>query len=159
MYNLTFYLLFSTFQCFFFYDDNHMLIKKNKSNCWICRRLPCSSTSGLPWCMYTPIIGIWLVRLGDFILEGNYSRTPYFLCPWDSPGKNMECVATPSSRGSSQPRDQTQVSCIGGRFFTVRATREAHTYIETVNRARIISLVVSGNLWNQLMVLTIKLNF
>ena len=31
----------------------------------------------------------------------------------------------PFSRVSSQPRDQTWVSCIGGRFFTVRATREA----------------------------------
>ena len=71
----------------------------------------------------------------------------------------LKWIAIPLSRGSSQPRDQTQVSCIGGRFFTVRATREAHTYIETVNRARIISLVVSGNLWNHLMVLTIKLNF
>ena len=29
------------------------------------------------------------------------------------------------SRGSSQPRDQTQVSCIAGRFFTIWATREA----------------------------------
>ena len=27
-------------------------------------------------------------------------------------------VAMPSSRGSSQPRDQTQVSQIAGRFFT-----------------------------------------
>ena len=31
----------------------------------------------------------------------------------------------PSSRGSSQPRDGTQVSRIAGGFFTVRATREA----------------------------------
>ena len=30
----------------------------------------------------------------------------------------LECVAMPFSRGSSQPRDQTQVSCIAGRFFT-----------------------------------------
>ena len=29
------------------------------------------------------------------------------------------------SRGSFQPRDQTQVSCIAGRFFTHWATREA----------------------------------
>ena len=36
-----------------------------------------------------------------------------------SPGKNMEWVAMPSSRGPSQPRDQTQVSSIAGRFFTV----------------------------------------
>ena len=37
----------------------------------------------------------------------------------------------PSSRGSSQPRDQTKVSCIAGRFFTFWTTREAHiTYIQ-----------------------------
>jgi len=29
-----------------------------------------------------------------------------------------EWVAFPFSRESSQPRDQTQVSCIAGRFFT-----------------------------------------
>ena len=34
-------------------------------------------------------------------------------------------VAVPFSRGSSQPRDQTQVSCIAGGFFTSWATREA----------------------------------
>ena len=37
----------------------------------------------------------------------------------------LEWVAMPSSRGSSQPRDQTQVSHIAGGFFTVWATREA----------------------------------
>ena len=30
----------------------------------------------------------------------------------------LEWVAIPSFRGSSQPRDQTQVSCIAGGFFT-----------------------------------------
>ena len=40
-------------------------------------------------------------------------------------GKILECVATPSSRGSSQPRDRTQVSCIAGGFCTIRGTREA----------------------------------
>ena len=33
----------------------------------------------------------------------------------------LEWVAFPFSRGSSQPRDQTQVSCIAGRFFTAFA--------------------------------------
>ena len=37
----------------------------------------------------------------------------------------LERVAIPFSRGSSQPRNQTQVSCIAGRFFTNWATREA----------------------------------
>ena len=37
----------------------------------------------------------------------------------------LKWVATPTSRRSSQPRDQTQISCIAGRFFTIWATREA----------------------------------
>ena len=36
----------------------------------------------------------------------------------------LEWVAFPFSRGSPQARDQTQVSCIPGRFFTRWATRE-----------------------------------
>ena len=37
----------------------------------------------------------------------------------------LEWVSVPSSRGSSQPRDWTQVSCIASGFFTIWATREA----------------------------------
>ena len=37
----------------------------------------------------------------------------------------LEWVAMPSSRGSFQPRDQTQVSLTAGRFFTIWATGEA----------------------------------
>ena len=37
----------------------------------------------------------------------------------------LEWVAFPFSRGSFQPRDQTQVSYIAGRFFTNWANREA----------------------------------
>ena len=36
----------------------------------------------------------------------------------------LEWVAMPSSRGSSQPRDRTQLSCITNRFFTVWVTKE-----------------------------------
>ena len=36
----------------------------------------------------------------------------------------LEWIALPFSRGSSQPRDRTQVSHIAGRFFTNRATKE-----------------------------------
>ena len=36
------------------------------------------------------------------------------LCPWDSPGKNTGVGSMPSSRGFSQPKDQTQVSLIAG---------------------------------------------
>ena len=37
----------------------------------------------------------------------------------------LEWVAFPFSRGSSQPRDRTQVSHIAGRFSTIWATRDA----------------------------------
>ena len=39
----------------------------------------------------------------------------------------LEWVAISFSRGSSQPRDWTQVSCIGGRHFNLWATREVKT--------------------------------
>ena len=37
----------------------------------------------------------------------------------------LEWAAIPFPRGSSQPRDQTKVSCIAGGFFTVGMTTEA----------------------------------
>ena len=40
----------------------------------------------------------------------------------------LEQVVFLFSRGSSQPRDWTQVSCIAGRFFTSWATREAQAH-------------------------------
>ena len=38
----------------------------------------------------------------------------------------LERVAMPSYRRSSQPRDQTQVSWIAARFFTIWATWKTH---------------------------------
>ena len=50
----------------------------------------------------------------------------------------------PSSRGSSWPRDQTWVSCITSRFFTVYATRDTlSTYIYQVNEY----LLIIDTLW------------
>ena len=45
----------------------------------------------------------------------------------------LECVAMPSSRGSSWPRDQAQVSCISsitGRFFTSEPRGTFHCHVE-----------------------------
>ena len=44
----------------------------------------------------------------------------------------LQWVAFPFSRGSSQPRDRTHVSCIAGRFFTSWATREAQEFLKCV---------------------------
>ena len=42
--------------------------------------------------------------------------------PWNSPGQNTGVgLAVPYSGGSSQPRNQTQVSRIAGRFLTLQA--------------------------------------
>ena len=61
----------------------------------------------------------------SLLSHGQYS-------PWNSPGilqaRTLEWVVFPFSRGSSRPRDQTQVSHIAGRFFTSWATREAQEY-------------------------------
>jgi len=46
----------------------------------------------------------------------------------------LQWVAIPFSKGSSQPRDQTQVSHIAGRFFTMWATREALWWILMLNQ-------------------------
>ena len=40
----------------------------------------------------------------------------------------LEWVAIPFSRGSSQPRDRTQVSRIADKSFTSWATKEAQEY-------------------------------
>ena len=40
--------------------------------------------------------------------------------------KIREWIAMPFSRGSSQPKDETQVSCIAGRFLFF--TKEAQEY-------------------------------
>ena len=47
------------------------------------------------------------------------------LCPWNSPDKNTGVGHMPSSRGSSQTKDQTCVSFFGSGFFTPWATWEA----------------------------------
>ena len=47
------------------------------------------------------------------------------LCPWNFPGRILEWVAISFSRGSSQLRGQTGVSCIGRWIFYHWATWEA----------------------------------
>ena len=52
-------------------------------------------------------------------------RNPMDYSPPGSPihgilqARILEWVAIPFSKGSSQPRDQTHVSCIADRFFTI----------------------------------------
>ena len=105
------------------------------SICSHCPREPCEYTL-----VYTHL-SLWLllvVILYSFLrllLCSSLSRVQ--LCnPMDCspPGSSvlgilrariLEWLAVPFSRESSQPRGQTQISCIAGWFFTIWATREA----------------------------------
>ena len=64
----------------------------------------------------------------------------------------LEWVAFPFSRGSSQPRDRTQVSHIAGGFFTSWVTREA-LYCKKKKKKMISKLVDSillpGRSWEE----------
>jgi len=52
-------------------------------------------------------------------LKFNSSPNPKIISKGISQVRTLEWVAISISRASSQPRDQTQVSRIAGRFFTV----------------------------------------
>ena len=66
---------------------------------------------------------------------------------WIFQAKILEWVAIPFSKGSSWPRDRTQVSCIAGRFLTLWATKETslplnpfNSFVfiyKTINRIRV----------------------
>ena len=47
------------------------------------------------------------------------------LCPWVFSGKNTGVGCHSFSRGSSQPRDPTLISCIAGRLFTTESPGKA----------------------------------
>ena len=75
---------------------------------------------------------MWLLEHFNIIhVWKSLSRVRLFATPRDYTvhgslqARKLEWVAIPFSGGSSQPRDQTQVSPIAGGFFTSWTTREA----------------------------------
>ena len=48
----------------------------------------------------------------------------------------LDWLANPFSRGFSRTRDWTQVSCIAGKFLTIRATRDAPIYAAAAAAAK-----------------------
>ena len=79
-----------------------------------------------------PGVGCHALLHGIFPTQGSNPGLPhfrwilYYLSHHGSPWI-LEWIAYPFSRGSSQPRNPTGVSCTAGRFFTSWATREAHS--------------------------------
>ena len=74
------------------------------------------------------IIYIYICLVGDKVKVAQLCPTLCGSMDYNPPGSSvhgilqariLEWVAISFSRGSSRPRDQTQVSCIAGRFFVV----------------------------------------
>ena len=58
----------------------------------------------------------------------------------------LEWVAFPFSRGSSLPRDQAQVSCIAGGFFTSLDIRDTQEYgVDSLSLLQWIFLTQESN--------------
>ena len=73
----------------------------------------------LPFYVLKSLSPVWL-----FVTPMDCSL-PGFSTPGIFQASVLEWVAISFSRGSSWPRNRTQVSCIAGRCFTLWATREA----------------------------------
>ena len=67
--------------------------------------------------------------------------------PWTLQARILEWVAVPFSRGSSQPRDRTQVSIIAGGFFTSWATREDKLFLTTIRMDTVFKNPENSKCW------------
>ena len=65
--------------------------------------------------------------MSDFLWPCGLQPARLF-CPWEFSRQEYH-IAMPSSRGSSQPRNRTQLSHIGGGLFTIWATRELFSIV------------------------------
>ena len=87
---------------------------------WVCSRqecwsgLPCPPPGGIP----NPGIKSGLPHCRWILYHLSHQGSPRIL----------QWVAYSFSSGTSQPRNQTGVSCVAGEFFTNWATREAHWF-------------------------------
>ena len=109
------------------------------------------------------MVWLWTLHMKmTFIIRYAQSLSSVWLCSpmnCSPPGSSvhgifqariLEWVAMPSSRGFSQPRDQTQVSCTAGGFFTSRDTREAsfiHTQAQVFMESSFVFSLFVSCLW------------
>ena len=85
-------------------------------------------------CITESLCFVCLVAQSCLSLCNSMNSSARLLCPWGfSRQELLAWVAMPSSRGSSQPRNWSQVSCIADGFFTICATREAHMLVQCLS--------------------------
>ena len=82
------------------------------------------------WSSLFPLQGIFPTQGSNSSLR-HCRRILYQLSHKGSP-RILEWVAYPFSSRSSQPRNQTGLSCIAGRFFTNWGIREAHNVVSAL---------------------------
>ena len=96
------------------------------------------STTIFEYPQMSDTIGIWIYVMVNVCCVLVAQSCPTLCDPMDCnpPGSSvheifqariLEWVAISFSRGSSQPRDRTRVSCTAGKFFTDWATREGRS--------------------------------
>ena len=72
------------------------------------------------------------------------------LCPWDSQGKNTRVSCHFLLQRIFWPRNQTQVSCIAGRFFTDWARwEEGGTYTNKAWEAASVQIIEISRVYQQ----------
>ena len=94
----------------------------------------CTIQQGWDWLCLCPhnLLPLVLVAQScpiDFAIPGTVCNPPASSGHGILQARMLEWVAIPFSRRSFWPMDQTWVSHIAGRFFTVWATREAQTWL------------------------------
>ena len=105
---------------------------------WTIKKAECQRTDSFKlWCWRRLLRVPWTTRRSNqSILKESESHSVVSDSLWPHDytvhgilqARSLEWVAFPFSKGSSQSRDQTQVSHIAGGFFTSWATREAQEY-------------------------------
>ena len=69
--------------------------------------------------------------------------------PWNSSGQTTGVGSYSLLQGSFQPRDQTQVSCVAGRFFTSWATRDLMYPLQSLGPQHSLLPRTSDVIWKQ----------
>ena len=69
---------------------------------------------------------VWITQSCLTLCDPTNCSPPGFSVHGILQARILEWIAIPFSRGSSQPRDWTLVSCIAGKFFTTWATGKSY---------------------------------
>ena len=69
------------------------------------------------------------------------------LCPWNFPGRILEWIAISSSRGSSQPREWSHVSCVGKWVLYHWATWEAFDELQDCPKSQSLTVLCWKGWW------------